>query len=352
MPKPSRQNASVWLVLLCLGVLIGLRLPHTLSYFHLNLRGTELIHHQAKGQSAMGASSEDQTVSSEMPGCDRREDTGSTKEFDQKIGVRFRRFAFLTQFLCGTPYELLKRDARDLQADIPEDSTVAWLLARSAFADGHLDEARSIWHSTSLNESILAYTFAKEAYQGQDPARAADILVSFGSWKDEPVVADSAPLYDLACAAFRDANRNNESVQSCLKLVDARPKSSASWVQLSSAYLHFGQVNQAIAAGQEAVALDPQNPGVHVALGACLQNAGMMADADASYETAIRLDPSSAEARLALAASLLYQNRCIEAQAVLDQIGPQTADLSVQLAAQRAALTAQCDLQQTQPSSN
>lgn len=353
MPKLSRLTPSgPSSLLLLLGILLLLRLPDALSFLRLNLRGSKLMHQQVKGWLAASPFSRDQGLASRLPGCDLIEDPGSDGKLNDKVGVRFHRFSFLAQFLCAPSYESLKHDAWALQAENPKDGTADWLLAKSAFAGGHFDEARRILRSASLDESILAYTFAEEAYAGHDPGRAADILDIFGSWKDEPVVTERARFYDLACAAYRDAHRNRDAVPSCLKLAAAAPKSAASWAQLASGYLGAGQINEAIAAAQKAVSLDPQNADFHVSLGACYQSAQMMSEADASYETALRLHPDYALARLMLAASLLEQDRCQEAKTTLSKIAVPTADMLGQITALQAAITTHCDVPLLQPSSN
>jgi tetratricopeptide (TPR) repeat protein len=314
MPKLSRLIPSGWpILLLLLSVLFLLRLPDTLSFLRLNLRGNELMHQQVKGWLAASPSSGDQAPASRLPGCDQREDPKSDGKLNNRIGVRFHRFSFLAQFLCGAPYESLKQDAGTLQTENPEDGTVAWLLAKSAFAGGYLDEARRILRSASLDESILAYTFAEEAYARRDPGRAADILDLFGSWKAEPVVTERARLYDLACSAYRDAGRPGAAISACIKLVTATSGSSAAWLQLARAYLAAEEYVAAAESAEKAVALKPNDAWFLYVLARSYDGTGLIHKAEELYRRVLYLDPAFDDGRIALALNLAQQRRCDEA---------------------------------------
>lgn len=347
--RSARALPARWILLLVLGALLFLRQPDVLSALRLNLRGSELMHQQARSWLAAESSLSHQGAAAGLPGCDRSDASEPDNKVAGRAGVRLRRFNLLARFLCGASYESLRDDALALQAEAPYDGTAAWLLAQSAFIGGYFAEARQILRAASLGESILAFGFAKEAYAQHDPGRAVEILDQFDAWKDEPVIAARAQLYDLACAAYRDAGRLADSLVGCLKLAAAAPESSASWAQLANAYLHLGRTTEAIAASQKALEFEPYNAGLHLALGVCYQNAGMPAEADASYEAAIRLEPDNAPAQLLLATSFLNQKRCQQAQAILDTLVAPTEDIRDQVAALQAEIKARCT---AQPSGN
>lgn len=190
--RSARTLPARWLLLLVLGALLFLRQPGVLSALRLNLRGSELLHQQAKGWLADESSFSDQGTPSGLPGCSGSDASKPDNKVTGNVGVRFRRFDLLARFLYGASYEALRDDALALQAEDPQDGTAAWLLAKSAFAGGYLTEARQILRAASLGESILAFGFAKDAYAQHDPGRAAEILDQFDAWKDEPVSAARA----------------------------------------------------------------------------------------------------------------------------------------------------------------
>ncbi len=97
-------------------------------------------------------------------------------------------------------------------------------------------------------------------------------------------------------------------------------------LNLGSALVAAGRLDEGAAVLRRAVELDPSSGTARVALGAALHRAGRAAEAEASYREALRLAPDDAQARFNLAELLWSQGRRAEAvplyRQFLERTGP------------------------------
>jgi tetratricopeptide (TPR) repeat protein len=110
---------------------------------------------------------------------------------------------------------------------------------------------------------------------------------------------------------------------------DAASKAPAKFrthLNLGSALVAAGRLDEGAAVLRRAVELDPSSATARVALGAAQHRAGRAAEAEASYREALRLAPDAAQARFNLAELLWSRGRRAEAvplyRQFLERTGP------------------------------
>lgn len=179
--------------------------------------------------------------------------------------------------------------------------------------------------------SSLHYPLAL-AYRDQgDAERSAAHLAQRGTQAvvmDEPQVDDlanlkrGANLYVFQGASQLRAGRFAEAAAAYEKAIAADPANAMAHLDLGLARYRQSDIPGAIAAVEQAAALDPRgNEGakVHQALGVYRQAAGEPEAAEAAFRQAIALDPKFPDAHLGLANLLRATDRCGAAVAAYDQ---------------------------------
>jgi protein O-GlcNAc transferase len=102
----------------------------------------------------------------------------------------------------------------------------------------------------------------------------------------------------------------------CAQALTARfPQHGFGWKVLGSALQKLGQLEQALSAMLQAVALLPADAEAHKGLGGILMVRGRLSEAEASYRRALEFKPDDAEVHSNLGAVLIEQDRFAEAEA-------------------------------------
>ncbi len=109
----------------------------------------------------------------------------------------------------------------------------------------------------------------------------------------------------------------DDAVEVLTQACRQEPKAVEVWVNLASAYVQSDREEEAVAAYQQALALDPLNPELHEW---CNGYLGVIDHPEhlASYGQALKVQPAAAELAAPWARKLLLLNRADEALAVLD----------------------------------
>jgi tetratricopeptide (TPR) repeat protein len=157
----------------------------------------------------------------------------------------------------------------------------------------------------------------------------ADSAVNSGQWeqallrhqaylKDHP--NDCLSIYHLGFIWGHLGERAKEAAQYEQAAVCGYNKDDMLYFNLGMAYAEMDQLEKAIAAFQQAVALKPLNAENHFGLGLAARSAGRSDLARKALEKAVDLDPGHWDARLELARLDLDQGRLNEARIQLEAV--------------------------------
>lgn len=226
---------------------------------------------------------------------------------------------------------------RHLEAALSRDPAHALahaLLGQLAADAGDVDGAIAHYEAALAAQpaaSSLHYPLAL-AYRDQgDAEQSAAHLAQRGTQAvlmDEPRVDDLANLkrgsnlFVFQGASQLRAGRFAEAAAAYEKAIAADPANAMAHLDLGLARFRQDDVAGAIAAVEQAAALDPRgNEGakVYQALGVYRQAAGDPAAAESAFRRAVELDPKSADAHLGLANHLRTTGRCGDAVGAYDR---------------------------------
>jgi tetratricopeptide (TPR) repeat protein len=118
--------------------------------------------------------------------------------------------------------------------------------------------------------------------------------------------------------AWSDASYSLSEVEAREYLARMSPGVAKAHDDLGVAYTRKGQLDQAIAAHQQAIALDPEGAVAHTHLGIALSLRGQGQQAIAAHQQAIRLDPELAQARYNLGVEYFQAGQVDLAQAAFE----------------------------------
>ena len=195
------------------------------------------------------------------------------------------------------------------------------LLEAGAFSTGHRVTFR---HQGRLLEPIagqFVFDFAPE----QHAVAGAPIHV-LQPETNSP--ADVAELFARGIALEEDPQRQQEAIQTYLKVIELEPDHAAAHINVGTLFYNRQEYGMAEKHYRRAIAADPRYALAHFDLGNVLDETGRVQEAIQTYKTALQLAPTYADAHynLALAYEKIRQPRKAlphwRAYVKLDATGP------------------------------
>jgi tetratricopeptide (TPR) repeat protein len=177
------------------------------------------------------------------------------------------------------------------------------LLEAGTFSSGHRVTFR---HQGKLVEPIagqFVFDFAPE----QKVVSGMQIHVLH----PEPASADAAELFARGIALEEDAQRQQEAIQTYLKVIEIEPDHAAAHINVGTLFYNRQEYGLAEKHYRRAIAADPRYALAHFDLGNVLDETGRVQEAIQTYKTALQLAPTYADAHynLALAYEKMKQPR-------------------------------------------
>ena len=177
------------------------------------------------------------------------------------------------------------------------------LLEAGTFSSGHRVTFR---HQGRLVEPI-AGQFVFDFGPEQKVVSGMQIHVL----QPEPSSTDVAELFARAIALEEDALRQQEAIQTYLKVIDLDPDHAAAHINVGTLFYNRQEYGLAEKHYRRAIAADPRYALAHFDLGNVLDETGRVQEAIQTYKTALQLAPTYADAHynLALAFEKMKQPR-------------------------------------------
>ncbi|MER3423978.1 MAG: hypothetical protein C4293_12865, partial [Nitrospiraceae bacterium] len=131
-------------------------------------------------------------------------------------------------------------------------------------------------------------------------------------------VAAAKEEYDQAFSILQEQRPVQEAIERLDKALKYNPAFGDAYVLKSYLYLEFApNLNEALAAAEQAVRYAPENPDSHYTLGLVLQRKGQFAEAERALQQALTLNPNYTDVYLSLgdlyAQDLKDPNKAVEA---------------------------------------
>jgi tetratricopeptide (TPR) repeat protein len=177
------------------------------------------------------------------------------------------------------------------------------LLEAGIFSAGHRVTFR---HQGKLVEPIagqFVFDFAPE----QKVVSGMQIQVL----QPEPASADVAELFARGIALEEDSQRQQEAIQTYLKVIELDPDHAAAHINVGTLFYNRQEYGLAEKHYRRAISADPRYALAHFDLGNVLDETGRVQEAIQTYKTALQLAPTYADAHynLALAYEKIKQPR-------------------------------------------
>jgi len=177
------------------------------------------------------------------------------------------------------------------------------LLEAGTFSSGHRVTFR---HQGKLVEPI-AGQFVFDFAPDQKVVSGMQIHVL----QPEPASADVAELFARGIALEEDSQRQQEAIQTYLKVIELDPDHAAAHINVGTLYYNRQEYGLAEKHYRRALGADPRYALAHFDLGNVLNETGRVQEAIQTYKTALQLAPTYADAHynLALAYEKMKQPR-------------------------------------------
>ena len=195
------------------------------------------------------------------------------------------------------------------------------------FAEAHSNLGNLYLQSGRLDDALRAYETAIRAEPELAPLYCNRAAVLIGLDRCDEAVAALKTTLRLApnlyeahanlCQAYRRSGRDREALAPAQRATELRPNPDA-FVELGVAAFHLAEFDRALAAYQQALALDPTCAKAHCNLAAVHHVAGRHAEAIAAGEAATALQPDFVLAHCNLAAGYHLTGRYTEAIAACE----------------------------------
>ncbi len=177
------------------------------------------------------------------------------------------------------------------------------LLEAGTFSSGHRVTFR---HQGRLVEPIagqFVFDFA--------PAQKVVSGMQIHVLQPEPASSDVGELFARGIALEEDAQRQQEAIQTYLKVIELAPDHAAAHINVGTLFYNRQEYGLAEKHYRRAIAADPRYALAHFDLGNVLDETGRVQEAIQTYKTALQLAPTYADAHynLALAFEKIKQPR-------------------------------------------